>query len=184
VRIQIRDVNEFIDGLAHEAGLKGTISFGALQGEASVTFTIDETASTFNYLIVNPATAEAEMHYHIEFTSDNGKRYILEGRKYLQKDGPVGPGGLQELLYDYTTLYCHVYRRDGDALAEIGVALLKFRTFENIAALRNIATLLGSFSVSGTDNPQLKLQAQMRYIAFTAQFVQREYDPLALPVID
>jgi len=43
------------------------------------------------------------------------------------------------------------------------------RTFENLAALRNIATLLGSFSVSGTDNPQLKLQAQMRYIAFTAQ---------------
>ncbi len=183
VRIQIRDINEFIDGLAHEAGLKGTISFASLQGEAGVTFPIDESASTFNYLIVNPKTAEAEMHYHIEFTSDKGKRYILEGKKYLQKDGPVGPGGAQELLYDYTTLYCHIYRSDGGALTELGVSLLKFRTFENLAALRNIATLLGSFSVSGTDNPQLKLQAQMRYIAFTAQFVQREYDPLALPVI-
>jgi cholesterol oxidase len=184
VRIQIRDVNEFIDGLAHEAGLKGTISFGSLQGEAGVTFQIDESASTFNYLIVNPKTAEAEMHYHIEFTSDNGKRYVFEGRKYLQKDSAVGSVSIQELLYDYTTLYCHIYRRDGDALTEIGIALLKFKTFENIAGLRNIATLLGTFSVSGTDNPQLKLQAQMRYIAFTAQFVQREYDPLALPVIN
>ncbi len=85
VRIQIRDVNEFIDGLAHEAGLKGTISFGSLQGEASVTFAIDETTSTFNYLIVNPATAEAEMHYHIEFTSDNGKRYVWKAENICKK---------------------------------------------------------------------------------------------------
>lgn len=179
VRIQVRDVNEFIDGFAHEASLKGTISFGKLQGENGVTFPIDERASTFNYLIVNPKTAEAEMQYHIEFTSDNGRRYVLEGRKYLQRDGAGGAKAIGELLVDYTTLYCHLHRRDGDALTEIGVALLKFRTFEDFAAVQNIASLLGSFSVTGTDNPLLKLQAQMRYIAFTAQFVQREYDPLS-----
>jgi hypothetical protein len=29
----------------------------------------------------------------------------------------------------------------------------------------------------------MQLQARMRFLAFTGQFVQREYDPLALPVI-
>ncbi len=30
--MMVRDINEFIDGFAHEAGIKGTISFGALDG--------------------------------------------------------------------------------------------------------------------------------------------------------
>lgn len=38
---------------------------------------------------------------------------------------------------------------------------------------------LASFQITGTDDPVLQMQARMRFLAFTAQFVQLEYDPLA-----
>lgn len=177
--IVVRDINEFIGGFAHEANLKGSINFASLKGERNKTFGADEQTSTFRYLALNPATGEAEMQYHIEFKSDNGQHYVFEGRKYLQRTGQGGTHALRELLLDYTTLYCHVYESTDDQLKEIGVALLKFQTFENLAAVGNLAAFLGSFSITGTDNPVLKLQAQLRFIAFTAQFVQREYDPLS-----
>ena len=41
----------------------------------------------------------------------------------------------REVLDDYTTLFGHVYERQGGAQgAEIGAAVLKFRTFEDLAA--------------------------------------------------
>ncbi len=145
----------------------------------NVTFTIDEQASIFNYLIVNPSTGQAEMHYHIEFQADNGKRYTLQGTKYMQRTGAGGVNAIRELLLNYTTLYCHVFRLDGDTNTEIGTALMKFRTFENLAATGSLVAFLASFTVSGTNDPMLRLQAQMRFVAFTAQFVQRTYDPLS-----
>jgi hypothetical protein len=88
-----------------------------------------------------------------------------------------------ELLADYTTLYCHVYRhQDADTLVEIGIAYLRFKTFEDLAAVGNLAGFLASFQITGTSDPILQLQARMRFIAFTGEFVQREYDPLALAV--
>ena len=60
-----------------------------------------------------------------------------------------------------------------------GMAYLKFRTFENFAAVGSLAGFLTSFQVAGTGDPVMQFQARMRFIAFTAQFVQREYDPLA-----
>jgi hypothetical protein len=42
----------------------------------------------------------------------------------------------------------------------------------------SLADFLISFQVTGTSDPVIQLQARMRFIAFTAQFVQREYDPL------
>jgi hypothetical protein len=39
-----------------------------------------------------------------------------------------------------------------------------------------------SFTITGTENPVLQLQARLRFLAFTGQFVQSEYDPLAPPV--
>ena len=57
-------------------------------------------------------------------------------------------------------------------------AYLKFRTCEDIAAVGSLAAFLGSSKVTGTGNPVLQLQAQMRFLALTGQFVQREYDPL------
>jgi hypothetical protein len=58
---------------------------------------------------------------------------------------------------------------------------LKFRTFEDLAAVSNLAGFLASFQITGTSDPVMQLQARLRFIAFTAQFVQREYDPIGFP---
>jgi cholesterol oxidase len=178
VKIHARDVNEFVDGLAHEAGMKGTIRFG-FKGTPGATFPIDEQNSRFQYFVVNEATGEAEMRYHIEFLADR-QRFLFYGRKYMQRTGAGGANAIRELLEDYTTLFCHVYRmEEGGKRSETGLAWLKFRTFEDLAAVGNLAGFLGSFTVTGTTDPLLQLRARMRFLAFSGQFVQREYDPLS-----
>jgi hypothetical protein len=89
---------------------------------------------------------------------------------------------MQEVLADYTTLFCHVYEEMPQGRRELGTAHLRFKTFEDAAAIRNLAGFLRSFKVTGTDNPLLQLQAQMRFLAFTGQFVQQEYDPVSLDI--
>jgi cholesterol oxidase len=179
-RMVLKDINEFVDGLEHEAQIRGTISFAQFEGQSPVQCVIDERHSRFNYLRVNEQTGEAEMRYHIQFRMDNGREFTFEGRKYMQKDEGVGLRGTREVLNDYTTLYCHVYERDGDSIVkEVGTGYLKFRTFEDLAATGSLVEFLRSFKVTGTNDPLLQLQAQMRFMAFTGQFVQKEYDPLA-----
>jgi hypothetical protein len=56
---------------------------------------------------------------------------------------------------------------------------MKFRTFENAAAVGNLFGFLRSFRVTGTTDPAVQLHGQMRFLAFTARFVQQEYDPLS-----
>jgi hypothetical protein len=63
---------------------------------------------------------------------------------------------------------------------EIGIGYMKFRTFEDLAAVSNLAGFLTSFQISGTGDPVMQLQARLRFLAFTAQFVQREYAPIAI----
>lgn len=176
----IGDVNEFVDGYEHEAQLKGTITFEQFEGQAEATFAMDDSASRFHYLRINQATGEVEMRYHIEFTSPAGKRYAFDGRKYMQKN-PDAPSAARDLLGDYTTLYAHVVEMPADgSQRETGTGLLKFRAFEDLAAAANLAGFLASFQVTGTSDPATQIQARMRFLAFTAQFVQREYDPLAI----
>jgi hypothetical protein len=171
----IGDVNEFVDGFEHEAQLGGTISFGEFEGQSAATFHIDSDTSRFHYLRIDPKTGEAEMNYHIEFVVGDGRRFTFEGIKYMEKD--VG-----DLLTDYTTLYCHVSEHQSDgSLKEAGTALMRFRTFEDLAGIENLASFLASFQITGTSDPAIQFQARMRFLAFTAQFVQREFDPLALP---
>jgi cholesterol oxidase len=180
VRMTVADVNEFVDGYEHEAQLSGTISFGQFAGQARPTYAIDDSKSTFNYLRVNPQTGEAEMRYHLEFADAAGQNYVFEGVKYMQKD--PGTPAVRDVLGDYTTLYCHVYRQlPGGNSQEIGIGYLKFLTFENLAAVSSLVDFLTSFQINGTSDPVMQLQARLRFIAFTAQFVQREYDPLAFP---
>jgi hypothetical protein len=175
----VRDVNEFVDGYEHEAQLKGTISFGQFDGQTPATFPLDDSKSIFNYLRVNPQTGEAEMRYHLEFADPAGQRFTLEGVKYMQKD--PGSPAVRDLLGDYTTLYTHISQQLPDGTSkEIGIGYMKFRTFEDLAAVSNLAGFLASFQVSGVSDPVMQLQARLRFIAFTAQFVEREYDPLAL----
>ena len=49
---------------------------------------------------------------------------------------------------------------------------------ENLAAVGNLAAFLTSFQITGISDPVIQFQARMRFLAFTGQFVQREYDPL------
>jgi cholesterol oxidase len=175
-----RDVNEFIDGPEHETQLEGTITFGKFLGQTQVTYPVDSQNSRFNYLEVNPATGEAEMRYHVVFTTPEGRRFYLNGIKYMQKDSGGGFRGMQELLEDYTTLYCHIYEvKAGQPDSQVGLGYLKFRTFQDLAAVGNMIGFLASFKVTGTPDPVLQMQARMRFIAFTAQFVLFNYDPLS-----
>jgi cholesterol oxidase len=180
VRMTIGDINEFVDGYEHEAQLQGTITFGQFGGQGPATFQVDAGNSIFNYLRINLQTGEAQMCYHLEFADTAGRRYALDGVKYMQKD--AGTPAVRDLLGDYTTLYAHISQLAADGSSqEIGIGYLKFRTFEDLAAVSNLAGFLASFQVTGTSDPVMQLQARMRFIAFTAQFVEREYDPLGLP---
>jgi cholesterol oxidase len=182
VTMNVADLNDFIEGADHEARLSGTITFTSLANLGAVTLPVDDKTSYFNYLRVNPDTGEAEMRYYLEFTTPNGRRFSLEGRKFMQKDEPIGRRGPQEVLEDYTTLYAHVYEHKGPARHHLGTAYLKFRTFEDVAAVGNLMGFLAGFKITGTDNIGLQTMARLRFLAFTAQFVQTEYDPLGLPV--
>ncbi len=178
-RMTIRDVNEFVDGYGHDAALAGTIHFSQFADLGDAVFTMDPASSRFHYLRVNRSTREAEMRYHIEFVTHDGRRFQFDGTKYMQKD--PGRNAIRDLLDDYTTLYCHLSEQLADGtLRETGTAYLKFRTFESLQATANLAAFLASFQVTGTSDPVVQFQARMRFLAFTAQFVQREYDPLAL----
>lgn len=180
LKMTARDINEFIDGPEHEAELEGTITFGKFQGASGVTYTVDSQNSRFNYLEVIPATGQAEIRYHLAFTIPDGRSFYLDGIKYMQKESGGGVRAIQELLQDYTTLYCHIYEtKTGQADTQVGLGYLKFKTFEDLAAIGNLVGFLASFQVTGTNDPLLQLQARMRFLAFTAQFVQLEYDPLA-----
>lgn len=181
VVMRIADVNDFIENPSHEARLEGKIEFGRFGDLAPASFPLDARKSYFNYLRVNEATREAEMRYHLEFETPAGRRYRLEGVKYMQRDTSGGGRTVAELFEDYTTLYARLYEEEAGELRERGTAYLKFRTFEDLPAIRNLVDFLTSFRVTGTDDPLLKLQAQMRFLAFTAHFVQQEYDPLAPP---
>jgi GMC oxidoreductase len=175
VHMLIRDLNEFFEGTEHEAQLSGTIQFGAFPGQGPATFTIDPLKSYFNYLRVNPETQEAEMDYHLYFQDANKNEYLFFAKKYMQRDPNENVAGAQEVLHDYTTAYCHLTRTaDG---SELGTGLLKFKTFEDPAAVASFAQFLASFQVTGTDDPKLKAQGQLRFLAFTNQFVIREYAP-------
>ncbi len=182
VRMVIRDVNDFVDGYEHEAQLRGSITFGEFENRSRPTYNIDESASRFHYLRVNRQTAEAEMHYYLEFAGSGERRYALDGVKYMQKDETqTGVPAAREVLNDYTTLYTHVYELlPNGTRKEIGTGLMKFRTFEDLAAIGNLTAFLASFQITGTGDPAVQLQARMRFLAFTGQFVEREYDPLAM----
>jgi cholesterol oxidase len=178
-RMTIGDVNEFIDGYEHQAQLSGSIHFAQFEDLGDATFAMDAALSRFHYLRINPATREAEMEYHLEFAAADGRRFAFDGVKYMQKNS--GQNAIADLLQDYTTLYCHVRQLFADGTSrETGTALLRFRTFEDLHAAASFAAFLASFQITGTSDPFVQFQARLRFLAFTAQFVEREYDPLAM----
>ena len=85
-----------------------------------------------------PQPAKREMRYHIEFVAP--RRTALHLRRHQVHAEGCGEARRSRILQDYTTLYCHVYRAAaGRQLGETGTALLKFRTFEDLAAVGSLA---------------------------------------------
>jgi choline dehydrogenase-like flavoprotein len=192
LQIAIGDLTTFLQDEHHEARCAGTITFSEWDG-APQTFAVDPVASRFSYLQVARHSGEAEMVYHLEFFTPAGRRYLVDGRKHMQKDAGAGARGVAEVLEDYTTLVARLFEMRGasdgtgedtgaslpPSPVEIGAAHLRFRTFENLAALGSLTEFLTSFRVTGTTDPAIKTRARLAFAAFTAQFLKTEYDPLA-----
>ena len=83
---------------------------------------------------------------------------------------------LREILEDYTTLFAQIAEESSGTVQ--GVALMKFRTFESVAAVLSTAQFLSSFEVRGTEDPAIKAAAIAKFNAVTAKFVLDEYNPL------
>ena len=173
VTMTIADIDVFVANEEHRAELTGTIQFEKFRDERNVTLPL-ESGSFFNYLILNPTSNEREMRYHIRF-KQHGTMFSLDGTKFMQKDHKRD---IREILDDYTTLFVQIVE-ENSGVAQ-GVALMKFRTFESVAAVISVAQFGLSFTVTGTENPATEAAAIAKFNAFTARFVFDEYNPLGL----
>ncbi len=171
VKMTVADLDEFIASEDHQAEMTGTIQFAELNGDRDVVCTLEE-GSYFNYLRMNPETEEREMRYHIRFKHKD-RLLLLNGTKFMQKDHK---GNIKEILEDYTTLYCRITQVDDGV--QVGVAKLKFRTFEDIESIASLLEFSFSFQVTGTTNLWKKIAARNKFNAFTTQFILDEYNPL------
>ncbi len=178
VHMTIRDLSEFFSSPEHEAQLSGSIHFGNFDDQGEATFVIDPMKSYFNYLRVNPATQQTEMVYHLYFRDNKNLEYSFLAHKYLQRDPTEPIAGIREILHDYTTAYCHLTALSSGN--ELGTALLKFKTFEDLQAVGSFARFVESFTVTGTNDPVIRTQARLQFLAFTNQFVITEYEPLSI----
>ena len=87
--------------------------------------------------------------------------------------GPIADS-TRDLLGDYTTLYTHISQLAPDGTStEIGIGYMRFRTFEDLAAISNFAAFLTSFRVTGTSDPEhMKQDLASRALALSAESVQ------------
>jgi len=173
VTMTIPNIDTFVASDDHRAELSGTIQFEEFRGDRNIVRPL-ESGSFFNYLILNPATDEREMRYHIRF-KHQGAVFVLDGKKFMQKDHQ---GDIREILSDYTTLFVEIVEEQAGGVQ--GVARMKFRTFESVAAVVSMAQFVSSFKVTGTDDPVIQAAAVAKFNAMTTKFVFDEYNPLEL----
>ncbi len=173
VKMTINDLDEFVASQDHRAEMAGTIQFAEFNGDQGVVSLLEQ-GSYFNYLRMNPETEEREMRYHIRFRHKN-QLFLFDGTKFMQKDNK---GDINEILEDYTTLYCRITKADDSK--QVGVAKLKFRTFEDIKSIASLLEFGFSFQVTGTTNFWKKVAARNKFNAFTMQFIFDEYNPSGL----
>jgi len=176
VRINVTDLNEFIDGVGHEARLAGTLAFAEFEGQVPSSLMAEESRSYLSYLRLNERTGEAVMRYHLEFRTPSGRQLVCDGWKYLERHERERSSG--ELLSDYVSLFCHIYENLPEKRCEIGTAALKFRTFEDQVAKGDMREHLHSLSVTGAENPSLQLIARLRLLAFTGRYLRMDYEEI------
>jgi hypothetical protein len=173
LKMKIENLDAFVDSVEHQTELSGTIQFADLNGDANVELPL-QSGSIFQYAVLNPATQEHEMRYHIRF-AHKGTPMVLSGTKFLQKDRK---GDFAEVLYDFTTLFVEVKE---EATGKVnGVALMKFRTFESLTAAASLLQFGTSFQVTGTNDAVVEAAAFAKFNAMTTKFIFQEYNPLQL----
>ena len=96
MKIEIRDVDEFISDPGHDAVLSGELELGPLGGTVTVT------DGRFNLMPFEGHFDERWMFYWLPFTAADGEELVLYGYKRLVDD----PG--RDLWKDSTTLYTHL----------------------------------------------------------------------------
>jgi hypothetical protein len=172
VTMNIADLDAFVSSEEHKTELTGIVEIGGFLGE-HIEAPL-EPGSYFNYLILNPETDEREMRYHIRF-AHKGRVFVLDGTKLMQRDHK---NNLREILEDYTTLFVQIREENSGAVQ--GSALMKFRTFESLAAVYSTLNFGLSFTVVGAHHPAQKAAAIAKFNAMTASFILDEYNPSGL----
>ena len=149
-----RDVNEFIDGPEHEAAAARHNHLrqvpGRKPGDLSGRFTKQpvqlprgQPRDRRSRNAVSPGVFHSR------------RAGAFTSREESTCRGTAGScAAWRNVLQDYTTLYCHIYeRKDGQPDTQVGLGYLKFRTFEDLAAVGNLVGFLASFQVTGTNDP-------------------------------
>ena len=161
--------------------IKGTMTFGDFEGMQSATFAHRRIGQPVQLSAGEPGDGRSRDALPHRIRRARWTPVHLRGHE-VHAEGWRRRSTRTSRSFCRTTPRCtatFTNRWRAERLRETGTAYLKFRTFEDLAAVGSLAAFLASFQVTGTNDPVIQLQARMRFIAFTAQFVEREYDPLA-----
>jgi len=170
--LTVRDLNEFFASPEHEADLRGTIHFGNFleRVRRPLRSTPYRAISTTCASTRKPRSGDALSHL-LPRLAEKGIPVSTHG-KYMQRDPHSPVAGVREILHDYTTAYSTSPRRNPARSWGPGSQV---QDFENLEAVARLCEFPAVISVTGTRQSVLKAQAQLRFLAFTNQFVIREY---------
>jgi cholesterol oxidase len=147
--VTISDLDVFLNDPAHTATAGGRLVYPPLTGGQGAA------VSGGAFTMFSPADrpAERQITYRLPFLGSDGHDYLLEGHKNVAGEGPfaVGPA--------LTTMYT-VIRQGHDAGGPVIATGIVRLSWEQLAGL------LGSVRVTGTDDPLKKVQAKDRFGKF------------------
>ncbi len=176
LRLTVRDLNEFIDGPAHEAQVAGSLSIAKFEGQEDLVLEIDERRSRFQYRQSEQRSREAQIYYRLPVSAAPERQLVLEGFKSLRSDEDRAAAGPEQILEDYASFYGSLSEAVPETKA-VGSIFLQSKTAEETAGPGKLDEVLGSWRVTGTDDRLLELHARMRFLAFTGRFLRMECDP-------
>ncbi|MCW5983308.1 MAG: GMC family oxidoreductase N-terminal domain-containing protein [Bryobacteraceae bacterium] len=176
LRIEIPDLNAFLDSPSHEATLAGSVAFGDFEGAGPARFPVDGRRSIFRCVPANEANHLAEMRYQVEFSAPGGRQFTLEGGKTLKRQANGGLRSSRNILEDYATIQGRIFEHSPGGLVELGTVVMTLRGADGVSE-PDIAELLASLRVAGPGDSSVNLHARMRFLAFIAHLPVERSDP-------
>ncbi len=155
-KIKTADLAHFLNVSDHSARLTGTVSYGPLGGK------FDIRDGIFNLFSVDPFTGRRRMIYAFRFTANDDQTYFFHGFKDIKDDEGF------DLIEDMTTLFTRIYAGPDETAPIYAAGILTFKLTDSLK-------LMSSMSVTGTDNPWRKLQAQTAFFSFIYGSVRNVY---------